>query len=57
MAFAERFEHHEGQVATPVQEGDKGGEIIVELGGGLVKVQRPCVSRDDVTEVSFGAYL
>ena len=53
MAFAERFEHHEaiGQVAAPVQEGD--GEIIVELGGGLVKVQRPCVSRDDVTEVSL----
>ena len=55
MAFAERFEHHEaiGQVAAPVQEGDKGGEIVVELGGGLVKVQRPCVSRDDVTEVSL----
>ena len=55
MAFAERFEHHEaiGQVAAPVQEVDKGGEIIVELGGGLVKVQRPCVSRDDVTEVSL----
>ena len=55
MAFAERFEHHEaiGQVAAPVQEGDKGGEIIVELGGGLVKVQRPCASRDDVTEVSL----
>ena len=54
-AFAERFEHHEaiGQVAAPVQEGDKGGEIIVELGGGLVKVQRPCASRDDVTEVSL----
>ena len=48
MAFAERFEHHEaiGQVAAPVQEGDQGGEIIVELGGGLVKVQRPCASRD-----------
>ena len=43
MAFAERFEHHEavGQVAAPVQEGG----IIVELGGGLVKVQRPCASR------------
>ena len=55
MAFAERFERHEaiGQVAAPVQEGDKGGEIIVELGGDLVKVQRPCVSRDDVTEVSL----
>ena len=54
-AFAERFEHHEaiGQVAAPVQEGDRGGEIIVELGGGLVKVQRPCASRDDVTEVSL----
>ena len=52
---SERFEHHEaiGQVAAPVQEGDKGGEIIVELGGGLVKVQRPCASRDDVTEVSL----
>ena len=54
-AFAERFEPHEAidQVAAPVQEGDKGGEIIVELGGGLVKVQRPCASRDDVTEVSL----
>ena len=37
MAFAERFEHHEaiGQIAAPAQEGDKGGEIIVELGGVL----------------------
>ncbi|OLQ14371.1 hypothetical protein AK812_SmicGene1465 [Symbiodinium microadriaticum] len=58
-AFSERFEHHEaiGQVAAPVQEGDKGGEIIVELGGGLVKVQRPCASRDDVTEVSLSLDL
>ncbi|CAE7569878.1 TY4B-J, partial [Symbiodinium necroappetens] len=36
------FEHHEaiGQVAAPVQEKDPAGEIVVELGGGLVKVQR-----------------
>ncbi|CAE7547126.1 TY1B-ER1, partial [Symbiodinium microadriaticum] len=40
-------------VAAPVQEGARGGEIIVELGGGLVKVQKPCASRDDVTEVSL----
>ena len=55
MAFAEKLEHHEavGQVAAPVQEGDQAGEIVVELGGGLVKVQRLCVSRDDVTEVSL----
>ncbi|CAE7271324.1 RE2, partial [Symbiodinium sp. CCMP2456] len=57
-AFVNRFEHQEaiGNIASAAQvagDPDGSGEIIVELGGGLVKVQRPCASRDDVTEVEL----
>ena len=38
---------------TSMKRGTRAGEIIVEVGGGFVKVQRPCASRDDVTEVSL----
>ena len=50
-----RVQHREaiGNSARAVVETTPEGEVVVELGGGLVTAQKPIASRDDVSEVEL----